>query len=284
MNSKLKLYHKGLFFLSVFVVLELVFVGWLFYLLHSAEQEAQNYERSMHITKCANDLLKQYTDGAGALAFYAATGSSSYKSKYEATVAGIPAAKKELHDSIKDDPNGLAEVQELTNLLDQAGNALIAYKKEVDEQRGDLLQLRRKALPTIKRAMEALKVLLEKEAVRAEKAYPKSSKDMRERMVLVICIALAVHIAVAIFVLRYFITTITRRIDILTDNSMRLAMGKPLNPLLTGQDEIAFLDGRFHTMAEVLEEASAKERQATEAIKESEEQIRALVDHMPVGL
>ncbi len=52
--------------------------------------------------------------------------------------------------------------------------------------------------------------------------------------------------------------------NVLTDNSIRLARGEPLNPPLTGGDEIAHLDGVFHSMADALTEASRKERAVIE--------------------
>src|SRR5262249_20660723 len=50
------------------------------------------------------------------------------------------------------------------------------------------------------------------------------------------------------------------RLQVLMDNTRRLATGKPLNPPLPGNDEIAHLDRVFNDMAQALEAAMRKER------------------------
>jgi PAS domain S-box-containing protein len=53
---------------------------------------------------------------------------------------------------------------------------------------------------------------------------------------------------------------VTRRVNIMSDNAIRLASDLPLNRPEEGKDEISQLDRTFHTMAQSLKEATNKER------------------------
>lgn len=57
----------------------------------------------------------------------------------------------------------------------------------------------------------------------------------------------------------YLLRSVTDRLNIMRDNTVRLANSKPLNPPLVGGDEIATLDQTFHQMAESLLVAKRKE-------------------------
>lgn len=70
----------------------------------------------------------------------------------------------------------------------------------------------------------------------------------------------AVNIIIALFLALFFANRILRRINTVKDNTIRLASGTRLNPLLTGSDEIAELDSGFHKMAKALAEAQRKEK------------------------
>ena len=54
------------------------------------------------------------------------------------------------------------------------------------------------------------------------------------------------------------------RLNVLQDNSFRLASHRPLNEPLEGEDEIGEVDRTFHSMAEALVEAARKENAVIE--------------------
>jgi PAS domain S-box-containing protein len=63
----------------------------------------------------------------------------------------------------------------------------------------------------------------------------------------------------------FFGNRILKRINTVKDNTVRLAAGKRLNPILQGSDEIAQLDSGFHQMARALAEAQRKEKAIIES-------------------
>ena len=56
-----------------------------------------------------------------------------------------------------------------------------------------------------------------------------------------------------------FTKTITNRLNIMCDNTTRLAVSQPLHPRLGGSDELGRLDREFHRMAEELQNSTRKE-------------------------
>jgi PAS domain S-box-containing protein len=58
----------------------------------------------------------------------------------------------------------------------------------------------------------------------------------------------------------YLVKSLAARVDVMYDNTLRLAASRPLNPPLPGRDEIASLDHIFHQMAQTLRQAAVKER------------------------
>ena len=60
------------------------------------------------------------------------------------------------------------------------------------------------------------------------------------------------------------VRSVTKRVNVMSDNAIRLASNLPLNPQLGGNDEISGLDKTFHTMADALSDARKKERAIVE--------------------
>ncbi len=69
-----------------------------------------------------------------------------------------------------------------------------------------------------------------------------------------------VVVALTIGISLYYAVKVFRRLNIMVDNNMRLASGRPLHPVMTGDDEISKLDVAFHSMAEEIANAVKKER------------------------
>ncbi len=82
---------------------------------------------------------------------------------------------------------------------------------------------------------------------------------------LFLMMGILINIMIALILALLFGKRILRRINTVKDNTIRLASGKSLNPLLRGSDEIAELDNGFHKMAKALAEAQRKEKAIIES-------------------
>jgi PAS domain S-box-containing protein len=92
-----------------------------------------------------------------------------------------------------------------------------------------------------------------------DKDTPARLKQFRELETNALYAALAASVLAAGWLAFYFSADVVRRLIVLSDNSQRLASGMPLNPPISGSDEIAQLDKSFHETALRLEEARATE-------------------------
>ena len=77
---------------------------------------------------------------------------------------------------------------------------------------------------------------------------------------LVLIVGSIVNLGLAAFLAILFSKTASARLLFLMDNTRRLAEGRALNPTLEGSDELALLDGSFHSMAARLESSRLKEQ------------------------
>ncbi|HEY9711998.1 MAG TPA: ATP-binding protein [Chroococcales cyanobacterium] len=75
---------------------------------------------------------------------------------------------------------------------------------------------------------------------------------------------IGLNVAAALVLITLFSRNIAARLQLLTDNTIRLARKQPLKPRCKGDDEIARLDSVFHNMAEALAAASKREHAVLE--------------------
>lgn len=73
-------------------------------------------------------------------------------------------------------------------------------------------------------------------------------------------VGISVNLAAALFLITLFSRSVAARLEVLTDNAIKLARNEPLGEAMTGSDEIARLDSVFHTMADALAASSKRER------------------------
>lgn len=65
----------------------------------------------------------------------------------------------------------------------------------------------------------------------------------------------AVDVALTIALSAFFATSIARRLSVVSDNTRRVRERKPLHENVSGNDEIAYLDGQFHELVQALDES-----------------------------
>ena len=73
---------------------------------------------------------------------------------------------------------------------------------------------------------------------------------------------------------RWFMSDVTLRLRVVSDNTLRMSRGDALNPPMPGSDEIAALDRGFHSMSTALRQAIAKEH----ALFENASDIMCVLD------
>jgi len=104
-----------------------------------------------------------------------------------------------------------------------------------------------------------------------------TSRSWRHRLKDNLIMALIINVLVAVAVAAHLIRKIVLRLDVLVQNVLCMKYKMPLNPPVTGNDEITELDQAFRNMLHSLQ----REQKALTA---SESRIRNFVSGVPVGL
>ncbi len=92
----------------------------------------------------------------------------------------------------------------------------------------------------------------------------KERAKIRVQIELVLALGVIVDIAFAIFLGRAFLTRIVSRLNVLSENTQRLATAEVLHPQMKDKDEIGQLDHAFRQMATALAEAARKQQSIIE--------------------
>ncbi len=237
-------------------------------LLRQAEIEVQRQIRSKAIISQANTLSKLFYDAGVAMGGYSITKSPLFSDRYDKIVRQIPQDLNELKSLVGDNPRQQKILENLADITVTGLKILGEAKAAIDDNRVDVAQFRARHMykeirSLADRLQDELRGLTEDER-KIESESPEVQNRNRATVKLFLVVGVVFNILLAVALALFFSRGIGRRLNVLTDNSIRLARGEPLNPPLTGGDEIAHLDGVFHSMADALTEASRKERAVIE--------------------
>lgn len=260
----LKIVHKGAILVLVPLLFELVFLAVLTELLHRAEVEVQRQVRSKAIISQANTLSKLFYDAGVAMGGYSITKSPLFSDRYDKIVRQIPQDLAELKKLVGDNPKQQTILENLQKITVTGLKILGEAKAAIDDNRVDVAQFRARHMYKEIRSLadklqDELRGLTEDER-RIEAESPEKQNRSRTILKLFLVAGVVFNILIAFVLLWFFTRSIKNRLDVMTDNSFRLARGQALNPPVGGGDEISHLDGVFHSMADALMEAARKER------------------------
>lgn len=267
--SQLKLSHKGLILVAVPLIFEIVFVVWLGILLDQTEREVQREQHSREVVGTTNQLVKN-------ILFVASISSSNSEGLmaprsddgrlFRQNLVEIPQNLKRLKELVKDRPAQSALVIQIE------GNTRSAFsnidKFQDDMQRGQidfsnyhdkLKELKNKIQPDVTRIGANLMEMMDQEK-KLEQAFPAKQQRIRNQTKMLLASAVLFNVLIAVWLALYFNRGTAQKLNVLVDNTGRLARREELNPPLEGSDEISQLDRVFREMAVALAAAARKER------------------------
>ena len=276
-----KLSIKGLLLVSALLFLELLFVGCHAWLLAKAEAESSKQERAKEIIAQANNLMQSLYEAGDNVAKYTLSHDLACQAKYETAREDVPTRIAWLKEHLVGNPTQL-------NLLDKievnvnSGLSMLADMKHASDTEAQLvamqhaLKLRTKMQAQMQGLVQDLGDFLNIEK-KIESASPAAIKYQRDRIRWLLLSGLAVNIIAAVMLAQFFVRSITSRLAIVVDNSDRLRQRRILRAPLAGDDEIALLDKAFHEMSRSLRGEEA-------LVIASEQQVRTIINEMPIGL
>jgi PAS domain S-box-containing protein len=272
---------KGLCLGLLLLALELFFVGANAWLLHNAEQESSRQRTTKEVIARASDLMQSLYNAGDSMAKYSFGHDMAALTKYEATRAEISSQLGWIRRNVSDNPEQRESFSRIeTNINSSLG--LLADMKKISETEAPMVAMQYAA--KLQAKMQARTQALVKDMLafldsekKIESDSPAAMRLQRERMKWLLVAGLLANIITSLVVSSLFVRGITSRLSVVLDNSMRLKAGEKLNAPMSGDDEIASLDEAFHTMSQSL-------RGEEQLIRAGEQQLRAIIDQMPIGL
>lgn len=278
-----RLSFKGLLLVSILLLLELSFVGCYGWLLHKAEEDSARQQKAKEIIAHANDLLKSLVAAGTNCQFYVFHRAEHPDCliKYEAAMREIPGRFAWLKEQLTSNPEQLSLMEKIEANSTPALEILNKMKSVADTEPPLVtfryaIKYKSKVQGRMETLAQDLIQFLNTEK-QIELGDPGASKMQRDRFILLLAGALLLNVIAAVLLALFFVKSITSRLALVVDNSDRLRKRLALLPPLRGSDEIALLDSSFHEMSNSL-------RGEEDLVRASEEQIRAIIDQMPIGL
>lgn len=258
MQLDLKLSQKGLLLVSIPLVFQLVFVVVLAGLISSAENDARIAKQGERITARVGNVSKGIIEAELALIGYSCRRYPQLKERYEEIDLQLPKDFEQLKEQSKDVPEIATNITSLeldVNKLRHSMRVSLAGT-ESGSWMPAVVRLASQSTNSyfsVKKEIEAI-------TNHIKKNYKTHEKEEATKALIwtVLIVMLCTNIVVTIGMALYFSKSIAGRLNVLADNAVRVKDHKELNPLISGNDEIAELDKTFHSMSNALIKAEQR--------------------------
>jgi signal transduction histidine kinase len=254
-RMRFSIFWKGLLLIAVPVVLELTALAMLFgaqrdaidaenWALHSRQvmQQAEKVRRLIILTRDR--------------AYFPASVPSRDRKEDLVTESG------KLVELVKEDPAQEARAKKLDETAQEMMEWTSQAKGRMDDQGEALVQGAREI---------AEDFLAQEKAV--DEARLENLADIRHKQQRVLIIAAIMSVGVAALAVWMFGQNVARRLEVLSENTRRMADGETLLPRVKGRDEIAELDEVLHAAAWKMAESQAREDQHQRELEEKSAEL-----------
>ncbi|HEY9758402.1 MAG TPA: ATP-binding protein [Oculatellaceae cyanobacterium] len=260
----LSLSRKALMLVSIPLAFEVVFVASLATLLHQVDYERAREAHAREVAMHFNNMLRILLDRGSSLVFSYLANSEVFHKRFLEGQKQTDREEAELFELVRNDSYEKQATEKLMKLnkvvRDNLANAAISMRE------GNL-QEAKEQWTKVQSAMEELRANYDEVVKRHEDIQQERKKaqfQYRRELELVLYAGVGFNILLAVCLAIYFNRGTSQRLQVLIDNTKRLAAGQILMPKLDGDDEIAYLDKTFREMSESLATAMQKERAVVE--------------------
>ncbi len=260
MRLNFKLSHKALILVAVPLLFEVIFLITITGLLHQVEQENIRETHARDVETGANGILKLLLQGGTASVLSRLSNREDFEKDYRTLSDKVNKRSLEMRQLVKDNEHERETFKKLEKITTElqldiaAAHDALLQNDQVQAMRGWMIVNKKMK----EMFVSADQLVEEQQSIQLEKK--RAAVQGRERLKYVIAGGVLFNIMLAISLAVYFNRGTSRRMQLLVDNSMRLAQKLPLNPPIGGGDEIAQVDEAFHQMERNLNQATRKER------------------------
>ncbi len=259
---KTRIWHKGLIVVSVPLIFQLAFVFQLTNLLSQARKEISVQRNAMKVTIMVNEFLQDViamsNQGCGMRVY----GEGVKNDLFVRYSANIRAALHDWLEIVEFERANPERVQEMCGALHKLERIMIRIGKSVIDrpEQEDLSSLLRMKVrfKVVQHDVQSLGIYLDKflEEERVnEKQSPEQLAKTRGNIEILTLTAVLASVLLSLAMGAVFSNGVSKRISLMTDNTIKFTSGQELNPPLTGSDELAEFDADFRTMVNKIKES-----------------------------
>jgi PAS domain S-box-containing protein len=277
---KLSLAKQGILLVVVFLLYEIGFIGSLGWLLSQAEADSERQEFKRQLNEKTDRLMLIGYDRGDSVGRYSRIMESGATDAKAVSINEIPDLVGWLKHALASDPKASALMEKIEREI----AICVPVTEDIQHNRPDATpeskqqweRQREKVQPIVSQLLLDVRELnrITRISQTDDLSYDRHKRELTES---VLMFGMFINVLAVLAIAFLFVNRITSRLDILTDNTVRLKEGRELRPTLGGTDELSVLDAIFHETAEAL-------RQEMVLLKAGEERIRALIEKVPVGI
>lgn len=221
------------------------------------ESESRCVEALVHVNQILNEVL---TLGASFATFKGAN-DPSFLVEAQLSYTNLEKHCEQLRRIAAEDPAKNSEIQGFVNVINEGDEIFeqVAENSMDDTFEYSMLRMAAK-YRTFLRRVETSGRKVTDQAVSDRKSYIEQQGLHRTKLEWIFGLSMFTTFIVALAGAAYFGLKVGRRLQYLNENTLQLAMGKELRPVVGGNDEIAILDLAFHNLADQLEISRQRER------------------------
>jgi signal transduction histidine kinase len=273
------MFQKGLIIVGLPLLFELIFISILIVLQIESERRTEEVARSKETITTANGLSRLYYDCAKSLLAYSATRSSLARRDLEGNLNGIGEQLSRLKELTAENPEQSKNYQELAPVASRTLSALREISQGLDNDANFLVTYHqmhsRSELTELLNHLGNSIFKIASEEKKARQQGPAAEKQARLYVLEWLIAGVAFNLLLAAFLVYIFNRDVSGRLEVVAENTKRLAKKAELLSALPGDDEIAQLDKVFHNMADVLAEAERKRME----LEQRKQEFVAMVSH-----
>jgi PAS domain S-box-containing protein len=254
--KRLTLFHKGVFLALVSLAFVVIPVYTLSTHLAKAATESNRVQRLEQMSALGNEIIQELHT----IMVVTVTKTGSAESEITKALNKLSQTLDALEPIVHNEPEKLKVIADAREGIAQSRGLLDEYVQVYMSNKGKLPEQFVRVL--VQRKYAAMEKMLGIVPALRDDQTPvdferelENEASLQQFLIAMIALSVAISLGSVIVVSK----VLNNRLAILTDNAFRLASNVPLNPPISGSDEIAELDTMFHAMADAVATTAKKE-------------------------
>ena len=265
-SISLTLSQKGILLLSIPIALQVGLVAGLIHLYSRAESEAARAARDSEISALSNRLMVSDYGLIVQIIESLEANAGIELNSMRSDIKLVEENANRLRPLLADDPedidrldHSLSGIRHMAEVAFSVANSPESAFRTHGETRKAIFRALRSDVHDIKQI-----VALTERRKRMTIANPDEQKTVREQLKVLLISGFVLNGLTLALIVWFFRRSILEKLDAMLHNTLLLAMQRPLNAPMKGDDEFAKLDHAFHEMSDALKKATAEQREIIE--------------------